>query len=499
MSATTAHYHVAIVGTDLAGLILGAMCSKLGYRVIVLGHGSRPTMYRQGAHWLCRRPQLFYGMGSPPVRHVFEQLGLGLELRNLPRREDPGFQVVLPRARLDVTTDPDRMRSELAREFPGQEDKISSFYRRVREVDAQVEEVLSLGNRLPPQGLIETFQFRRLVKRFPFLDDEWALEDPLAQFPHGDPFRAFALAPLRFCVGMTPAKPYPATLVRCLNELRKGTFEFTAGPDALRELFMGIIRGAGDVRDDERATAIELRRGRATHVQLAARRNVVGCDVLVCNTEPKRFFALIPAESQREEYHHAIHTLQPVFYTFTANFVVSAEAIPEAMARHVFAVFDPRRPLEEDNCVHILRDPTPVRGDPAERVITASMRVPISAATSGRRVLVGMLDTLQTRVESVVPFLSEHLVSRHCTWFDDSDADAGPTNETVAANELFPSYGEAIAHTLGTSPVGTTTGYKNILLGSDAAFGGLGSDGPYTAALHLMALVRELVSVKSGF
>ena len=493
VSATTAHYHVAIIGTDLAGLILGAMCSKLGHRVLVVGHGGEPALYRHGAHVLCRRPELFYGFGSPPVRHVFDRLGLGLELRNLPQREEPGYQVVLPRARIDVTTDRDRMRGELDREFPGAAATIDDFYRRVAEIDAQVEEVLSMGIRLPPQGLLEGFQFRRLVKRFPFLDDEWALEDPLAGFPHGHAFRAFALAPFRAAVGMNPARPYPATLVRCLNELRKGTYQFSAGPDTLRDLFLGIIASAGDVRLAERIVAIEMRRGRATHIQLPQRRQLVGCDVLVCNTDPKRFFQLIPVEAQREDFHHIIHTLQPVYYSLTANFVVNAEVIPEAMARHVLIVADPRRPLEEDNAVHVLRDPAPVRGDPAERVITASMRVPIGAATAGRAAIEGWLDQLQARVQSVVPFLDEHLVSRHCTWLHGDDDTPPP------ASELHPHYGEAIAHTLGTSPIATATGYKNVLLGSDAPFCGLGSDGPYVAALHLLALVNDLVSVKSGF
>ena len=104
-----------------------------------------------------------------------------------------------------------------------------------------------------------------------------------------------------------------------------------------------------------------------------------------------------------------------------------------------------------------------------------------------------MLNALQHRVQSVVPFLSEHLVSRHCTWMPDNDP--GP----VPSHALFPCYGEAIEQTLGTSPVSTATGYKNILMGSDAAFCGLGSDGPYTAALHLMAMIADQVSLKSGF
>ncbi len=498
--STSAHYNIAIIGTDLAGLALGAMCAKAGYRVAVIGQGTQGALYEHHGHVLCRAPQMTYGLTSPPVRKVFDQLGLGLELRNLPQRLDPGFQVVLPKARIDFTTQTTRFQGEVDREFPGERQRIEAFFERVAAIDKQVEEVLELGIRLPPQGFRERLQFRRLVKRFPFLDDEWAIEDPLAGFPHDHPFRAFAHAPFRFCSTMLPARPYPATFVRVVNEMRKGIFTFAQGPDTLRNLFLDIISTAGDVRVRDHVTNIEVRRGRATQVILRDRRQVVGCDLLVCNTDPKRVFQLIAAEQQREDFHHLLHTLQPVYYTFTGNFVVRNRAIPEAMARHVFSVSDLSKPLDEDNLVYIARDieQGASRSDRDVRTLTASMRVPISAASHGAAGARRLLDVLQERVEAVVPFLSEHLVSRHTPWLKRRTAAGGATEE-LDPLELRPCYGEAIPHTLGTSAIGVQTGYRNILLGGDQSFGGLGSDAPYVSALHMYSIVRETVTLKSGF
>jgi len=497
LSATTAHYHVAIVGTDLAGLILGAMCAKQGFRVVVIGQGGKPSLYRHENNTFARRLELCYGLSSPPVRAVFERLGLGLELRNMPRPVEPAYQVVLPGARVDASGDRQLLRAELDREFPGERAAIEACWERIAAIDEQVREVLALGVRLPPRGLIEGLRFRRLVKSFPFLDDEWAIEDPLVAFPHGHPLRAFFLAPFRFACRMLPARPYPATLVRCLHELHGGVYSFGSGPDALRELFSGIIRSAGDFRPDARVTHVEIRRGKATSLTLRDRRQAVGCDVLVCNTEPKRFFSLIPLETQREDFHHAIQTLQPVYHTFTGSFAVGAQAIPEEMARDVFAVYDLHAPLEEDNLLHIQLDPAAPRATaagPADvRVVSASMRVPIGACSGGASAARDLLDTLQARVEQVVPFLSEHLVARHTPWLRDDGV------QEVDPLELNPCYGEAIEHTLGTSPVATGTGYKNVLLGSDAAFCGLGHDAAFVSALHLMAQVSDLIRVKSGF
>ncbi len=499
--STSAHYNIAIVGTDLSGLVLGALCAKAGYRVAVFGQGTQGALYEHQGHVLCRAPHMTYGLGSPPVRKVFDHLGLGLELRNLPQRLEPGFQVVLPKSRADFTTVATHFKAELDREFPGERQRIEAFFERAAAIDQQVEEVLELGIRLPPQGLRENFQFRRLVKRFPFLDDEWAIEDPLAAFPHGHPFRAFAHAPFRFCSDMLPSRPYPATFVRVVNELRKGIFTFAQGPDTLRNLFLDIISTSGDVRLRDQLTRVEVRRGKAHQVIVRDRRQAVGCDLLVCNTEPKRVFSLIPQEQQREDFHHALHAMQPVYYTFTGSFVVRARAIPEAMARHVFAVYDLGKPLDEDNLVYIARDieQGATRADRELRTLTASMRVPVAAANHGVAGAQRLLDVLQERVEHVVPFLSEHLVMRHTPWIKRTRGPNGAATEQLDTLELRPCFGEAIPHTLGTSVVGVPTGYRNILMGGDLSFGGLGSDAPYVAALHMYSLARDLVTLKSGF
>ena len=496
MAVTTSHYQIVIIGTDLAGLVFGALCAKRGYRVLVIGQGSQGVLYEHQGYTMCRRIEMPHGLSSPPIKRVFDELSLGLELRNLPKALEPAFQVVLPKARINVSTNPKLFERELKREFPGVEDEISYFFKRVAEIDADVEEVLKLRPNLPPTGVVETFQFRRLVKRFPFLDDEWAIEDPLIRFVHGHPFRAFMNAPFRFVSGMLPARPYPATFVRAVTELCKGTASFDHGPNALRQMFLGLIGAAGDFKPKDMVAQIDIVRGKAASVTLRDRRQVIGCDLLVCNMDPKRFFQLVPQEQQNEDFHHQIHTLQPVYYTLVGNFVVRARAIPEAMAKHVFAVGDPSQPLEEDNCIHIARDIDTAAGtdDREVRLITAAMRVPIHATSGGLRSATVLLDKLQRRVEETIPFLAEHLLARHTPWLkaEDGDEDIDPT-------ELQPCYGEAIPHTLGTSPVATTTGYRNILVGGDASFCGLGHDGPYVAALNLFAQATERVPLKSGF
>jgi len=499
LSSVAAHYNVVIVGTDLAGLVCGALCAKRGYRVLVVAQGPIGALYDHAGHVLCRRLELPYGLASQAARRVFDDLSLSLEARNLPRPLEPSFQVVLPGARVDVTTEPRLAERELQREFPADGAAISAFFRALSTTDAMVCEVLGARPLLPPTGVVEGLLFKSIAKKYPALNDEWVIEDPLRSFPHGHPFRALVQAPFRFASGMVPARPYPATFVRAITELWKGTACFERGPNALRDLFARLVATSGDVRAKAHVQQIVVQRGRATQVILRERKEAVSCDLLVCNTEPKRFFALIPQEAQIEDFHHQIHTLQPISYLFIGNFVVRGAAIPEAMARHVFAVADLDQSLEEDNLLHIARDVDQGAGgeERERRLITAAMRVPIGAASGGPAEVDHLLDRMQRRVEDVIPFLSDHLLFRHAPWQgwgqnEDGGADIDPA-------ELQAAYGEAVPRTLGTSPIATLTAYKNILVGGNASFCGLGAEGPYLAGWNLYQHVTAKVALRSGF
>ena len=477
---------------DLAGLVAGALLSKKGYRVVVLGQGAQPLVYEHRGLPMCRRVELAYGMQAPSIRRVFDELALGLELRNLPKPLEPAFQVALPHARIHVSADPRKVEKELQREFPGCIEDARRFFAQLQANDARVLEILELRPTLPPQGMVETYKFSRLVKRFPMLDDEWASEDPLQHFVHGHPFRAFMQAPFRFLSGLLPARPYPAAFARNVTELMKGTFGFDRGPWALRSLFTDLIAQGGDIWPRAAVVEVQMRRGKAEALVLRDRRQTIGIDCVVCNTDPKRFFQLVPPEQQDERFHHAIHTLQPVYYTFVGNFAVRARAVPEAMGRHVFLVGDVDQPLDEDNLVHLARDlDAPTHTDSRDvRLLTGAMRVPLSAASGGVDGARTLLARMQRRIEDVVPFLPEHLLASHTPWLQTS-ADGDP--DAFDASELQPAYGEALGNTLGLSPVATATAYRNVLLGSDAAFCGLGHDGPYTAALHLVEQAAAIV------
>jgi phytoene dehydrogenase-like protein len=495
---TSAHYHVAIVGTDLCGLVLGALLTKKGYRVLIVGQGGMPLLYEHQGHAMCRRVDLAHGLQAPAIKRVFDELALGLELRNLPRPLEPAFQVVLPRARVQVGGHGPLLERELQREFPGAESAIARFQGELRTLDTLVQEGLSQRPTLPPQGVVETFQFRRLVKRYPMLDDEWSPPDPLAHFPHGHPFRAYVHAPYRFLSGLLPARPIPAAFARTLVELGKGAFQYERGPWALRNLFVDLVAARGDVWWKAAVAEVQVKRGKASHLVLRDRQQTVGADCVVCNTDPKRFFQLVPQEQQDEAFHHQIHTLQPVYYTFVGNFVVRARAIPEAMGKHVFIVGNPQETLEEDNLVHLARDldAGAATDDREARLLTAAMRVPIPAASGGVETAHELLDKMQRRIEEVVPFLPEHLIARHTPWLG-AGADEG--GQELELRDLQPAYGEPLPHTLGLSPVATATPYRNVLLGSDAAFCGLGHDGPYYAALALLRQVQERVPVPPGY
>ena len=181
---STSYYDVLIAGTELPGLILGALCAKRGYRVLVVGQDGSPNCYTHGKHTFRRHPELFTGFeSSPAVKHVFSELAISMQMRNRPKPFDPYFQVVLPSGRVDVSGRDRAYQRELEREFPSQDEAIRSFFQSVRSENDAVSMFLKENPPLPPEGWSEKREFTKLLQAHPRIAERELVRDPFAAFP----------------------------------------------------------------------------------------------------------------------------------------------------------------------------------------------------------------------------------------------------------------------------------------------------------------------------
>ena len=486
------YYNVVVVGTDLSGLIAAAILAKKNYRVLVLGYPGQQNQYQAEGIEFIRKPTLFTGFDtSAPIKRVFAELSLSLEMQNRPKPLEPFYQVVMPNRRIDVVDKERVFQRELGREFPGDDDTIRTFYRLVHEQNKRLSTLLDADYVLPVTGFREVRAWKRLVRET--IED--GLNDPLSVFPARHPFRSFAIAPLFFSSGCQ-IEPYSVNqLVRTVNHMNHGLYSISGGLDGLKRTFVEKVKAnCGDYRARGNVDRFVLKRGKIREVHLRERREVIGCDMVVCNMDVKRFFNLFPEEHQKERFHLSILELQPTHVLYTLNIAVRREAIPEPMGQHVFLVRNPTKPLEGSNIVLLSVDAAGPQADPAIRTLAVTVRLPMRHLRPTLDNLTAQDDELMYLAEQVVPFLSEHFITRSSSWVTYDKRTKKPHIDT---SHLIPIYGRPLENVLDAGPISARTAYKNVVVGGDHLHSGYGFEGAFMGGLNLAQLVTENVNRKS--
>ncbi len=159
-------YDAIVVGTELPGLVAGALLAKRGLRVLQIDNGGPHDHHVAGGYLLPSGPTLLPQLKAQPSLHaLFDELGsvpsVGRALVPYPG----GLQFLLPRARLELRADPTSRRAELFRAFGDTGDAM------VRAVEL----ALGLGVRaaslhlerppIPPTGPLARWSAARLATR----------------------------------------------------------------------------------------------------------------------------------------------------------------------------------------------------------------------------------------------------------------------------------------------------------------------------------------------
>jgi phytoene dehydrogenase-like protein len=497
---------VIVVGEDLAGLAYAALAARAGYRVCVLGHGTARGTYSYQGHTLPTEPERIIGFDtSPAVNAVFRDLSMGMEMRNLPRPVDPILQYVTPESRLEVSRDFDLWMSELEREFRDGGRTLRHFESWASRACRATDELVTGDLVLPTVGLRARSRYERTIADHVDLVEGRAPDGVAPLDPGQDDGAAMGLVlgALAHLTTLRSKPPSALSIARLWTHLKAGLTTVPGGVDALRGLFIEKLKEqCGIHMASARVQSVEIRRGRATEIVLADRGELLGCELLVCGTEPSSFFTLLGGDIRRDRYHQAVANREPSGWRLTVNLVVDPRVIPVGMASEVLLVASPRGNLDGEDCLWISRpgagrDPRAVQADtrPGPGLLSVTAIMPARGLAPRAGSTRALVDAVVDRVRALVPWLDDHLELVHCPALV-LDPDTG--DEVLDLSALTPMYDRPLDHTLGVGEYDGRTGYKNVLLCGRGRFGGLGFEGDCMAAMQTLALTRERVAVKGG-
>jgi phytoene dehydrogenase-like protein len=401
-------YDVIVIGTQLGPLLTAALLARRGFRVLVIAHDDLPWVYTWEGHRLQREPFMFTAADTVAVRRVLSELSLTQMFRRRTAPNEPFYQVVLPRHRIDFTGDPEHFSRELEREFPEAHRAIDAFYTIVARCNSELDKLFGVEKlTLPPESFFEHREMKRAAVHNPFSQARGPIP-PFADLPENHPFRLAVLGQVRWASDLDIPDASPLQLVRLHASWAKGSLAIDGGLEGLKELVLDrISTHSGDVRHDLRANRIMLRRGRVCGVRMEGSDEVTGCNFVVLGADAHHLSRLVDSRELGRKFTPRLAQVRPVFVRYTLNFLVDAAAVPEGMARNLIYISNLEAPLKEENLLRIEACGT---SSQEVRNLCVGALLPGELVES-RAYLSWMRERIFDRMCWLIPFLKQHLIA----------------------------------------------------------------------------------------
>lgn len=497
-------YDAVLVGLDLTTLLAGALLSKRGFRVLMIGQSQPWPSYEVRGVRLPRAPFTLLGHESPALLRVFSELAMRPLIQRRTRPISPSFQVVLPGHRLDFSRDERAFASELEREFPLARRFVEELWQASARSGAQLDGLLARDLMWPPEGFFERREFARAAAGTPFATREHhgprdagspagATDSLLTGTATARVDGARPLAHiLETCIELldcsVQAPDFSARALRLLGSLVGAAELDEGGLSGLFELLIESIKTHnGSIRLAERVDALTIKRGALQSLHLFPSDEEIGCQYLLWGLPVSRLGPLLPDRSALDPLFEEVGEPRAELARFTLNLVLRAEAVPEGMAARLL--------LLQTSPLWVQTARTP---DRQRAVITAQARV------STRELGTALLGQRERMLDSLLmlsPFLREHLE------LVDSPHD-GLAVEDVRAGSSFmphdafrrgpdtmePVYAFPRTRIQGAAGLTVRTPIKRLLLCNGQVAPGLGFEGVFVTAWSAARVVTRALN-----
>jgi len=404
----TTPYHLTIIGTRFPQLALGTLLAKRGRRVLIidtLNPESASDSSGIEGYRFRKRPIPMCGLDTGGFLRMFlNEVGIGRVLVNetYPLNE-VSYQVVLPRHRLNIYPERDRLLAEIAREFPENLDTIRELY---EEWDTIASNWYSGQDNLEDleKGWLQTAGITQKLKGF---FHARKMGDIVRSLDTSSPEYAFFSLQHQFLGAFSLAAdipPLPGALIHSIG--RRGTYQETTGTGGLTALMLQRFQEyGGELHTAARVSSINVNSREGLSLELSNGQAV--------NTRTISTTAGIAAtingllEKTPATHLKGPSPVHPVrFYLGIENRIV-----PKGMEDNLFFLReDEGGPLQIKSCYLAL---SPAGSDMAPEgmrsVTVTSLLSQAELQKAGPGDIGAIREDLLQALEAVIPFLSEGL------------------------------------------------------------------------------------------
>jgi len=470
---------VLVLGAEVGGALAAALLAKRGLRVLWAEHAQLAPGYEHEGFLFGSPPYVVPPFRMwPMVESGFTELGLTTGFQRALKPIGP-WQIVLPKHRLDLPTDPPKRLAELQREFGSGGSRVAETLGALITMPEGSDPFFRFLDDFSPRGWLERIRLRRRAAKVEGL----TRPSPLSP---DEPLEALLTGAVPFLVQQEPAGSLAVT--RVLAQLLKGTLRLAGGREWLREMLGKRFTELGGTllpQEGLSGRAVEFIDFEGPQVTLRVRgaEAVYRAQWLVAAMDPGLLAGLLPEEGPGARLSEHLGGLVPKRLVLTVHWVVPEKVLPRGMGELVLMDGGQSGPVLIQ--VQATRR-AGTRGDEESlRTVSASALVGAGVRDAGESGLRLPAAGVERALEALMPFSVSQRVARSVPLVNGPGALAGAGPQLI--------YEAVNGSATGLEGLGVRTPAKHVLFAGREAVLGVGLEGELLAGARAAGLVHEHV------
>ncbi len=349
-------HDVIVLGSGLGGLVAGTLLSKNNHSVLLLREKGYQSSYStKGYHFIPFSNLSEKSLKPSLVRKISQTLNLSLLMGTREDGKRPratsdkskprtAFQVVLPKARVDIFPQGPLSQQEWKREFPKEVVQIEGFYNELH----QIQHLLQKENvKRNASGFFLPFQAHSFVKKKFSIDPFPREEIDKKLSPFSREFREFIQLQLIAWGNLYPNR-LPISLAAHI--LFDETNELSSDIEIEKletEIHSQFLRSGGRIEEIDRVKEINSRWRKGINVSLEGDPKGYGSQFLIINSPIHRISSCL--REKRGELLKWGKRIKPLYVMIPLFLGIHEKVIPVGMKDLLISLLDLEKPYEGGN------------------------------------------------------------------------------------------------------------------------------------------------------
>lgn len=461
---------LVVLGSDLSGLMAGALLAKRGLSVTILDD-EIPIA----------RPSVATGLDSKLFKSILSKLSISeVQWQNV-QANPVSYQILFPEHRLDISCDPTLVFKELHREFPEFADRLESIYEEIQRLKS--EELEPLFPLLPIATKKEKKEFLKKMKEFP----DQSINTFMKDLP--ELTQAFLNAQIYFLGGRNLLSPALLQSLLLLPLSENTTFSLPQGLTELKKIFFDKIDYfGGTVQKGVENFEFLVERGHIKGIAIPQIDFVTRARYCISNINVQKAYSLLPKSFwKRGLFREAAH-YEKIGEEYVVQYLTSQEILPDPIAKNLILVGNPQKPFFRTNYLEVnLHQAREAAQGELDTLITVTYLLPPDQGEQAVSEFEKIHDEIGAILKKLLPF-SEGKFKRLFPRLQEGQDEVFP--ESADEYALFrkaaikkPIYEPALFFPGPLSP------HNNVFIGGPNVLDWLGMDGKVLTAQKLVDLI----------